>query len=106
MSYLNKGNPEIKLGDNDRYVEDLQTDLNEIGFQCGAIDGVFGPRTERSLMDFQKAALHTKRSKDQIIIEAEVTFKGEPNGILDDETRKEIIRWKATEWKNPFQTKE
>jgi len=35
-------------------VRQLQKWLNRLGFSTGAVDGAFGPTTERALMDFQK----------------------------------------------------
>ena len=34
-------------------VADLQSRLARLGFDCGRIDGIFGPRTSRALADFQ-----------------------------------------------------
>lgn len=34
-------------------VADLQTRLARLGFDCGRVDGIFGPRTSRALVDFQ-----------------------------------------------------
>jgi len=35
----------------------LQKILHELDFDCGSIDGVFGPRTERMLKGLQKQEL-------------------------------------------------
>ena len=35
-------------------VSDLQATLARIGFDCGRVDGIFGPRTARALEDFQR----------------------------------------------------
>ena len=34
-------------------VADLQSRLARLGFDCGRVDGIFGPRTSRALADFQ-----------------------------------------------------
>lgn len=34
-------------------VADLQSRLARLGFDCGRVDGIFGPRTGRALFDFQ-----------------------------------------------------
>lgn len=34
-------------------VADLQSHLARLGFDCGRVDGIFGPRTARALEDFQ-----------------------------------------------------
>ena len=51
---LPKSNPNLKRGSRSEDVSILQKILGELGYDCGAIDGVFGPRTERELMAFQK----------------------------------------------------
>ena len=35
-------------------VSDLQATLARIGFDCGRVDGIFGPRTSWALEDFQR----------------------------------------------------
>ena len=37
-------------------IADLQARLGRIGFDCGRVDGIFGPRTARALEDFQNNA--------------------------------------------------
>jgi uncharacterized protein (TIGR02594 family) len=49
-----KARPNLKLGSAGEEVKKLQTVLGELGFDCGALDGIFGPRTERMLMAFQR----------------------------------------------------
>lgn len=34
-------------------IADLQSRLNSLGFDCGKVDGIFGPGTERAVLDFQ-----------------------------------------------------
>lgn len=46
--------PELKLKSSGTEVMKLQTILNEMGFNCGSVDGVFGPKTEAKLIAFQK----------------------------------------------------
>ncbi len=36
-------------------IHKLQTILNSMGFNCGMIDGIFGPKTEESVREFQKS---------------------------------------------------
>lgn len=47
--------PELKKGSRGDQVLLLQSVLGELGYECGAADGVFGPRTELKLKAFQKA---------------------------------------------------
>jgi N-acetylmuramoyl-L-alanine amidase len=55
-----------KLGDRSLYLQEpplmhgddiavLQSRLTEMGFDCGRVDGVYGPRTEIAVKDFQKS---------------------------------------------------
>ena len=55
-----------KLGDRSLYLHNvdlmrgddvaaLQTRLTEMGFDCGRVDGIYGPRTEAAVKDFQKS---------------------------------------------------
>ena len=55
-----------KLGDRSLYLQEpplmhgddiaaLQSRLTEMGFNCGRVDGIYGPRTEIAVKDFQKS---------------------------------------------------
>ena len=55
-----------KLGDRSLYVQEhplmhgddiaaLQARLTEMGFDCGRVDGIYGPRTEMAVKDFQRS---------------------------------------------------
>ena len=55
-----------KLGDRSLYLQQsplmrgddvaaLQSRLTEMGFDCGRVDGIYGPRTELAVKDFQKS---------------------------------------------------
>ncbi|HEX2849586.1 MAG TPA: peptidoglycan-binding domain-containing protein, partial [Acidimicrobiales bacterium] len=37
-------------------VAELQRRLNALGFDAGRVDGIFGPRCEQALLDFQRNA--------------------------------------------------
>lgn len=44
----------LKKGMQNENIRELQRRLTEMGFDVGPVDGVFGPRTERAVMAFQK----------------------------------------------------
>lgn len=44
----------LKKGDRGAYVKKLQTKLNQLNYECGNVDGVFGSLTEEALKEFQK----------------------------------------------------
>jgi len=55
-----------KLGDRSLYLQEsplmrgddvaaLQARLTEMGFDCGRVDGIYGPRTEAAVKEFQKS---------------------------------------------------
>ncbi len=57
-------------------VAELQSRLNRLGFDCGRVDGIFGPRTARALADFQVncglgpdgvCGVHTVRMLERVI---------------------------------------
>ena len=49
---LNLQEPPLMHGDD---VAALQSRLTEMGFNCGRVDGIYGPRTELAVKDFQKS---------------------------------------------------
>lgn len=49
---LNLQEPPLMHGDD---VAALQARLTEMGFDCGRVDGIYGPRTELAVKDFQKS---------------------------------------------------
>lgn len=67
------GLKELKKGDTGPEVRQLQDALKQLGYNCGTSDGIFGPRTEQCLKDFQS-------SESSIDI----------NGIFDKATREFI----------------
>jgi len=52
---LPSANTLLKVGNRGDEVKKLQQILNDLGYKCGAADGVFGPRTASQLMALQKA---------------------------------------------------
>lgn len=49
-------NPLLVKGSNRAEVKVLQSRLNELGYNCGAVDGIFGIKTEAAVKAFQFAA--------------------------------------------------
>ncbi|QRN97395.1 peptidoglycan-binding protein [Archangium violaceum] len=47
--------PTLQLGSRGPDVRELQTLLNGKGFDCGTVDGVFGPKTQAAVEAFQRA---------------------------------------------------
>lgn len=45
--------PILKRGDRGLEVKKLQAILNDLGYKCGSVDGIFGPKTEERLQAFQ-----------------------------------------------------
>ncbi|MGF7056638.1 cell wall hydrolase [Brassicibacter mesophilus] len=45
----------LKFGSRGSEVSKLQQALNNKGFSAGAVDGIYGPKTEKSVINFQKA---------------------------------------------------
>jgi peptidoglycan hydrolase-like protein with peptidoglycan-binding domain len=48
--------PVLKQGSKNASVKSLQQKLNQLGFNCGAVDGSFGPKTAAAVKAFQRAA--------------------------------------------------
>ena len=44
----------LKLGSRGNDVKELQKKLNSLGFNAGAVDGIFGTKTRNAVMDFQR----------------------------------------------------
>ena len=49
-----KNYPTIRSGSSGEYVKLLQSILKEKGYDCGAIDGIFGPKTYKAVTRFQR----------------------------------------------------
>ena len=47
--------PTLRKGDKGEDVKELQLALNEAGFDCGKVDGIFGGKTKAAVKDYQKA---------------------------------------------------
>jgi len=71
------------------FVSQLQADLRVFGFNPGAIDGVYGPGTDRAVRLFQEAALVCPHREQGI------SFTGAISGVVDDATRAELTLWRV-----------
>lgn len=49
------GYSSLSVGDRGDAVRAMQTRLNELGYSCGSVDGIFGSRTRRAVRYFQDA---------------------------------------------------
>jgi uncharacterized protein (TIGR02594 family) len=65
--------PDLKKGDRGDEVKKLQRILNDLGYFCGSVDGIFGPRTESKLIEFQTEeeikhsnGIYNTRTKERI----------------------------------------
>lgn len=47
--------PILKKGSRNEYVRNWQLFLNLNGYNCGAVDGIFGPKTEAAVKEWQKS---------------------------------------------------
>lgn len=50
----------LKVGSRGEEVRQLQEKLNQLGFDCGKADGIFGPKTQKAVKQFQKTFLLTQ----------------------------------------------
>lgn len=92
----------------DQYVQDLQRDLNALGYAAGKIDGWFGPRTGDAVRAFQRDARGPRRQEQASALQAgrrfteeSPVYTGEVNGVVDQATALEIRRWKEHRWQRP-----
>lgn len=62
-------------------VAQLQSQLNTLGFDCGKVDGIFGPRTETAVIDFQHNRCLAEDGKigPEVVTELRLVTRGEAN---------------------------
>ncbi|HFE45811.1 MAG TPA: hypothetical protein ENJ18_10040 [Nannocystis exedens] len=80
------------------YIADLQSDLGDLGFASGRVDGIFGARTEKALRKFQQEAGMPARTANNRLINVDVQYTREVDGRAESMTRKEIDRWQRHGW--------
>lgn len=69
--YVGHLDPVHDLGGSEAIISGAQARLNNLGFYCGPVDGVLGPKTKDAVKRFQEAVLNRK----------------DPDGELDQDTR-------------------
>lgn len=62
-------------------ISQLQSRLNSLGFDCGKVDGIFGPRTEAAVIDFQHNRCLAEDGKvgPEVATEIRLVTRGETN---------------------------
>ena len=77
------------------HVRDLQKDLKSVGVYTSKIDGGFGGLTQAAVKRFKWNAKNIKRRlKNKNVVRVTTSFTGSINGIVDDNTKKELLSWK------------
>lgn len=72
--------PVDEPGEDQPVISGVQARLNNLGFSCGDVDGILGPRTEQALKNFQRIVLGRE----------------EPDGIPDQATRDALVHRHAS----------
>ncbi|MCW8987134.1 MAG: M15 family metallopeptidase [Gammaproteobacteria bacterium] len=81
------------------YVALLQTDLKNIGVYLAKIDGDFGMKTHDAVKRFQWNAKYiTNRIKSKAITPVTKTFTDKIDGIVGNNSKKELILWINTKY--------
>jgi N-acetylmuramoyl-L-alanine amidase len=62
-------------------VAELQSRLNSMGFDCGKVDGIFGPRTEAAVIDFQhnRGLAEDGKVGPEVVTEIQLVTRGAMN---------------------------
>ncbi len=62
-------------------IAELQSRLNSLGFDCGKVDGIFGPLSERAVIDFQKNRCLAEDGKvgPDVVTEIQLVTRGARN---------------------------
>lgn len=59
-------------------IAELQSRLNSLGFDCGKVDGIFGPLTERAVLEFQRNRCLAEDGKvgPEVVTEVQLVTRG------------------------------
>jgi len=62
-------------------IAQLQSRLNSLGFDCGKVDGILGPRTEAAVIDFQhnRGLAEDGKVGPEVVTEIRLVTRGEAN---------------------------
>ena len=62
-------------------IAELQSRLNSLGFDCGKVDGIFGPFTEMAVIDFQhnRGLAEDGKVGPEVVTEVQLVTRGEMN---------------------------
>jgi N-acetylmuramoyl-L-alanine amidase len=75
-------------------VAELQSRLSQLGFDCGKIDGILGPVTERAILDFQhnRSLLEDGTAGPEVITELRLLVRGDVKAGRDAVREREWLR--------------
>lgn len=75
-------------------IAELQSRLSQLGFDCGKIDGIFGPATERAVLDFQRnrGLIEDGSAGPEAITELRLLVRGEMKAGRDAVREREWLR--------------
>jgi hypothetical protein len=106
------GGKNLKIGDTDAEVGDLQRDLRALGFtMIEPAESGFGLTTDWAVREFQIYAKMPSTARwlrdtfpyadglEQVDVLPEQRYPGEPTGLVDADTRAAIARWQLNNWR-------
>ncbi len=75
-------------------IAELQSRLNSLGFDCGKVDGIFGPGTEKAVLDFQENRRLAEDGKagPEVVTEIHLVTRGEMREGRDSIREREWLR--------------